>query len=202
VPDLVRRSPLAERRVDGAGPVFKTDRVRLEHLDLGAAVLRCHPSRSAEAAGMAARATGWRLPTTPNTVAVQSQGRALWIEPGAWMICGARDAVAAALSTLAAVEDSSAGAYLLAADVTSGCCLIGVSGPGARALLETGCPVDLHPRVFAPGCCASSLFDQSPVLIDQLSDAPAYALVSDRALALGLWDQLADAARWLDGQSA
>ena len=193
--ELRRHSPLTERSAAGALAVLVAGTVRLEELDAAVAVVRCAPRQGEAVAAVVAQACGWMLPRVPNTVVVQPHSRALWVEPGAWLITGQRHAVTAALAALRGLAES---ASLLTADVTGGRCMIGVSGPGARALIQSGCPLDLHPRVFTPGRCATSLFNEISLVIDQLSDAPAYTLIADSALALTLWDQLADAARWLE----
>ena len=64
----------------------------------------------------------------------------------------------------------------------------------ARSLLEKGCGVDLHPRAFGPGCCAQTLLARLPVIIDQLSVAPAYRVFVRRSAARWLVEWLIDAA--------
>ena len=42
----------------------------------------------------------------------------------------------------------------------------------ARELLEFGCPIDLHPRVFGPGRCAQTLLARANALIWHVADEP------------------------------
>ncbi|MGE5268895.1 MAG: sarcosine oxidase subunit gamma, partial [Thiohalocapsa sp.] len=72
--------------------------------------------------------------------------------------------------------------------------VIEIAGPQARRLLAKGCGLDLHPRAFAPGHCAQTLFAQLPVILDQLTVLPLYRLFVRRSAArwLALW--LIDAA--------
>ena len=44
--------------------------------------------------------------------------------------------------------------------------------PRVRELLEFGCPIDLHPRVFGPGRCAQTLLARANVLIWHVADGP------------------------------
>jgi sarcosine oxidase subunit gamma len=51
-----------------------------------------------------------------------------------------------------------------------------IGGPDARELLESGCPIDLHPRAFHAGSCAQTLLGRTGVLLHQVSDEPRYRL--------------------------
>jgi sarcosine oxidase subunit gamma len=178
-------------------PIFQDAELRIEELDLGKALVRCHRSRIEATSALVTGVCGWTLPFIPNTVAVQAAGRALALEPGAWMLTGARGGIAAAVAAITQRPADPMTGRILTADVSGGRCLLKLSGTGARPLIESGCPVDLHPRAFAKGRCASTLFNETPIIVDQLSDDPAYVLIVDRTSALSLWDLLIDAARWL-----
>ena len=45
-----------------------------------------------------------------------------------------------------------------------------LSGPSARAVLEKGCPLDLHPRVFGPGTAVSTTLGLVQVLLWQTDE--------------------------------
>jgi len=47
----------------------------------------------------------------------------------------------------------------------------------ARAALESGCPIDLHPRVFRAGQCAQTLLARASVILWQLTEEPRYRLL-------------------------
>src|SRR2546421_267348 len=74
-------------------------------------------------------------------------------------------------------------------DLSASRIIIEIAGPGARALLEKGCGLDLHPRAFTPGCCAQTLFAKLPVILDQTS-AASYRLFVRRSAARWLCDWL------------
>ena len=57
-------------------------------------------------------------------------------------------------------------------DVTDGRVAFRLAGPSAREVLAKGCPLDLHPRAFAPGRCAQSLLAKASVLIHLVDDGP------------------------------
>ena len=75
-------------------------------------------------------------------------------------------------------------------DISSGQTIIRLRGPRARDLLNKGCPLDLHPRVFGAGQCAQSHIGKSNALIIQVDDTPTYDIIVRRSFA----DYLA---RWL-----
>jgi sarcosine oxidase subunit gamma len=80
-------------------------------------------------------------------------------------------------------------------DLSASRAIIEVSGTRARDLLQKGCGLDLHPRAFGPGQCAQTIFARLPVIIDQLSAAPAYRLFVRRSAAHWLAEWLIDAAQ-------
>ena len=57
-------------------------------------------------------------------------------------------------------------------DVSANRTTLELRGPRSRELLEFGCPIDLHPRVFGPGRCAQTLLARANVLIWHVADEP------------------------------
>ena len=99
------------------------------------------------------------IPTRPNT----SSGRlprALCLAPGEWMIVG----YAGRTDAVIAAAVRSKVAHLV--DAGEGMVSYAVSGPIARDLLSKGCTLDLHPRVFASGACAQTLFAQVGIVLE------------------------------------
>ena len=73
--------------------------------------------------------------------------------------------------------------------------MIRVTGPRARDLLAKGCPLDLHPSLFAKGACAQTVMAKAGVLIHAVDDGPTYDLYVLRSFAEYLWRWLEDAAQ-------
>ena len=127
-------------------------------------------------------------------LALPEPGRALfegerglvWSGPEQWLALapGRRDldGLADALRGRAAVADQSDGRAILR-----------LSGPRARAALEKGVPVDLHPRAFGPGQAATTAVAHIGVQLWQ-RDAATYELAVARSFAGSLWSWLAEAA--------
>jgi sarcosine oxidase subunit gamma len=67
-------------------------------------------------------------------------------------------------------------------NVSHGKVVLRVNGPLSRDLLAKSCPVDLHPRHFAPGCCARSLVADVPMVIHAY-EVDGFDLYMDRSIA-------------------
>lgn len=149
-------------------------------------VLRVRRESEGMLAGVEA-ALGAPLPREPNH-AVGRRPRLLWLAPQDWMIVNGTANWSKGL-----MVDGAGLAHV--ADVTDGRAVFEVSGANGRALLAKGTSIDLHPRVFAPGRCAQTLFAQTRILIDQVSDDPVYHLYADRSYAHHLTAWFEDAVR-------
>jgi len=117
--------------------------------------------------------------------------RTLWLGPDEWLITAADGAAPELFSWMSRAAVSHRAEVT---DLSAGRIIIEIAGSKARRLLEKGCGLDLHPRVFGPGCCAQTLFAKLPVIIDQTSAAPSYRLFVRRSAARWLCDWLIDAA--------
>jgi len=131
-------------------------------------------------------------PTDPNMVAgpadLTEGPRTLWLGPDEWLVVGADNAETALAS---ATEHLHAAVV----DVSDGRTAIAISGPNARDVLAKGCPLDLHPKVFAPGRCAQTLIAHVHIILHQVHDAPRYEVYVHRSFADHLWRWLEDAAQ-------
>ncbi len=178
---LDRRSPLAGRLPwslpDGV--------VTLEELPFARQIAIRQRSR------VAAYLAGLPWPLEPNRVAAMGSVRVLWLSPDEWLVTAPDGAVPELLPRLARAL---AGRRALTIDLSSSRAIIAIGGRWARALLEKGCGLDLHPRAFGPGHCAQTLFAHLPVIVDQVGAAPSYRLLVRRSAARWLAGWLIDAA--------
>jgi Sarcosine oxidase gamma subunit len=65
----------------------------------------------------------------------------------------------------------------LVVDVSANRTTLELSGPSARAVLEKGCMLDLHPRAFTAGTAISTQIGPVPVILWQTDDAPTYRIL-------------------------
>jgi heterotetrameric sarcosine oxidase gamma subunit len=90
----------------------------------------------------------------------------LWCAPGQFLAVG--DAV-----VVQRFADALRGAALLI-DLTGARAVVRLSGPSVRDVLARVVPLDLHPRVMAPGRVAATVAAHIGVHIWQVDDAPSY----------------------------
>lgn len=138
---------------------------------------------------------GVGLPLKPNTIAAGAGATILWLGPDEWLVLTApcyQQRLAIALRD--ALKD------LLAAvtDVSSGQTVINIRGKHARDVLNKGCTLDLHPRVFGLRQCAQTNVAKTAVTIWKLDELPSYAIIVRRSFAHYLAYWLTDAAREYD----
>lgn len=136
-----------------------------------------------------ATVAGSRPPLTPNSVAEAGDHALLWLGPDEWLLHGP---VGGETALHAALTAGFAARHASVVDVTDNGTLLVLEGPAVRVVLAKGCPLDLHPRAFAPGRCAQTLAGQVPVTLWQQTDA-RIALFARRSFAPFLWDWLVDA---------
>ena len=138
----------------------------------------------------ARRLFGVALPVAPNTTACRAGVAALWLGPASWLVVGG---AASSFGGYAAARDAlnAAGAALF--DVSASRVAWTLSGPHAADVLAKGCPLDLHPRAFAAGACAQSLYLHVNLLIEKRDDAPTFVVLIARSFARDVWRALSQA---------
>lgn len=140
---------------------------------------------------VAAYLAGLPLAMQANRVASMREVRTLWLGPDEWLVTSPAGATPDLFGRLTRALGSR---HAQVVDLSAGRAVIEIAGSRARALLEKGCGLDLHPRAFGPGCCAQTLFAKLPVIIDQLAITPTYRLFVRRSAARWLAEWLIDAA--------
>jgi sarcosine oxidase subunit gamma len=123
--------------------------------------------------------TGCRPPAKPNTVARGNGYDVLWLGPDEWLV---RSQQQQGATLEAKLTQALAGQFASAVDIGSGYTLLEVSGEKVREVLSRGCPLDLHPRVFAPGQCAQSHYFKASIVLIPVSD-DTFELVVRRSFA-------------------
>ena len=135
------------------------------------------------------------LPIEPDTVHGGADAAVLWQGPDEWLIVGPPGGEIALQSQLHdALGDQMARTAIV--DVSANRTTLELQGPRVRELLQFGCPIDLHSRVFGPGRCAQTLLARSNVLIWHVADEPVdtWRLLVRPSFAAYVTAWLADAA--------
>ncbi|PZP26491.1 MAG: sarcosine oxidase subunit gamma [Kocuria rhizophila] len=86
--------------------------------------------------------------------------------------------------------DGAAGSHVV--DLSANRTTLELSGPSARAVLEKGCPLDLHPRVFGPGTAVSTTLGLVQVLLWQ-TDEQTWRIMPRSSFAVYIAQWLMDA---------
>jgi sarcosine oxidase subunit gamma len=118
--------------------------------------------RAAQFVSAVRQTLGIALPSVPNTVVQGPTHAALWLGPDEWLLQSAQPRRFTLERTL---RSALAGQFAAAVDVSSSYTMIELRGDRARVVVQKGCPLDLHPRVFAVGHCAQSHFFKAPLLL-------------------------------------
>ena len=193
---LTKISPLVDHvdlssqvGIDGRSGVILEELSFCVHLNL-----RCDPSDS-QALTAASTALDVALPLSPNTLNEESDIRILWLGPDEWLVV----APSANIHLFEKINSAWTGLHHSVTDITGGQTVVRIKGERARQLLNQGCTLDLHQRVFKVGQCAQSLLAHVPVLISRCTDngngTCRFDLVVRRSYADHLVRWLVDAAR-------
>lgn len=103
-------------------------------------------------------ALGLQLPVKPKTSISAGGRKALWLGPDEWLVI---DEVDGALMQQAA----NSGVLHSAVDVSHRNIGIVVSGPGAAAAINAGCPQDLSLKAFPVGACSRTVFGKVEIVL-------------------------------------
>ena len=110
-----------------------------------------------------AQRLGTDLPRVCGQVTSAGRHSVLWLGPDEWLVISESDPG----KLVAELHEALAGDAGSVIDVSANRTTLELSGPAARATLEKGCPVDLHPRSFGPGTAVATTLGRVPVLLWQ-----------------------------------
>ncbi len=160
----LRRSPLAQM-ADRLAAASDPSVASLAEVPF-VAMVSLRVNLASPAAARVAGVLAAPLPSTCGEVTSTYSHDAIWLGPDEWLVVTITDAVALADQLAAAVGEEPG----LALDVSANRTVLELAGPSARAVLEKGCPVDLHPRAFGPGNAVSTTLARVPVLLWQTGE--------------------------------
>jgi heterotetrameric sarcosine oxidase gamma subunit len=114
----------------------------------------------------------------------------VWLGPDEWLVVSDEEAALLVQQLRGALQGDSGSVVDVSANRTT----LELTGPTARAVLEKGCPLDLHPRRFGPGVAVATTVGPVPVLLWQ-TDGSSYRLLPRSSFADYLARWLLDAMR-------
>lgn len=103
------------------------------------------------------------LPQTPKTSTTSGLRAALWLGPDEWLVIDQGESNLMDACTSVTAPHS-------ATDVSHRNTAIIVSGDGAEATLNAGCPQDLSLVVFPVGACTRTIFSKAEVVILRVAE--------------------------------
>jgi sarcosine oxidase, subunit gamma len=140
---------------------------------------------------------GVAVPERCGEVSGTSRHRVLWLGPDEFLVITSADPSVLAVALGEALEAHPG----LAVDVSANRTVIELIGPQARAVLEKGCPVDLHPRSFGPGTAVATTVGRVPLVLWQTGPV-TYRLLPRSSFADHAARWILDAMREFGGESA
>jgi sarcosine oxidase subunit gamma len=202
---FLRHSPLAHLGLAGRAGAFEAGTAIEAGVTMGERPYRGlvnlrGPAGDKAFADAVQKALGAALPVEPNTTTGKGDVAVFWLGPDEWWVVTPSDGPATADKLRAAL----AGQKAAVTDVSESRTCIHIRGAQARNLLAKGCPLDLHPRVFAAGQCAQSLCAKAMITLHQVANddtedgkdgGPAYDVYVLNSFAEYLWLWLEDAAQ-------
>lgn len=141
---------------------------------------------------------GCAPPTEPNTTATTADHTVFWLGPDEWQIHCPEDGQYALIARL---RDALDGRHAAVVDVSDYYVVMRLSGGKALEVLSKGTSLDLHPRAFAVGRCAQTVFGHATVLLHKVEDQVVDLQVR-WSFAGYVWAYIVDGAREYDGTSA
>jgi sarcosine oxidase subunit gamma len=161
----LRRSPLAhlgDRMAAASDPAA----VRLsETAYTGMVSLRVDPT--SPAATRVEAVLGCALPAVAGSTTGNGGRQVLWLGPDEWLVVTDIDPGALTDQLSASIGEE----YGLALDVSANRTILELEGPKSRAVLEKGCPLDVHSRRFSTGSAASTTLARVPVILWQTGES-------------------------------
>jgi sarcosine oxidase subunit gamma len=132
-----------------------------------------------------AQVLGTELPARCGEVARGHDVVVLWLSPDEFLVISQSVAGSTLVSYLGAGASGDGAAVL---DLSANRTTLRLEGASARAVLEKGCPLDLHPRAFSPGTAVATTIGRVPVLLWKV-DTDSYRILPRASYAdfLGRW---------------
>ncbi len=202
IESYLRQSPLAHLALGGrSGDDGEPARVRLAERPFFGFVNLRGPGADPVFLDAFKAAAGYAL---PNEAGASSGGGgntiALWLGPKEWAIVDTRGGPDAGPRIADSLRTALAAHRVAVTDISDSHACVQISGAKARATLQKGCPLDLHPRAFRPGQCAQTRLAKATVLIhltagESAPEGPAFDVYTGRSFAEYTWLWLEDAAR-------
>lgn len=177
-------APSVERRPAFAGKTVSASSVALAILPPAGRISLRAPEASIASVS---RALGLTLPQKPKTSFSKGDRTALWLGPDEWLVI---DEVGGDL----VVDCAKAKGLHSCVDISHRNVAIGVTGAGAAATINSGCPQDLSLEAFPVGACSRTVLGKSEIVLYRTA-ADAFRVECWRSFCDYVFTHLSEAAR-------
>jgi sarcosine oxidase, subunit gamma len=133
---------------------------------------------------------GTTLPRSAGDVTSHGPHNVLWLGPDECRVVSQTTAEALVPALLEGV----AGGHAAVVDVSANRTVLELTGAAARAVLQKGCPLDLHPRAFGPAQAVTTTLARVPLVVWQVGP-DSYRLLPRSSFADYVARWLVDAAQ-------
>lgn len=127
------------------------------------------------------------LPISPNTVSEADSRRLYWLGPDEWLLHCDLDRAQALGNSL---REACGELHAAITEVSDYYTVLQLVGPQAEQLIRKGCPLDIHPDVFAANDFAQTRFGHASILLHKLDDGQTWNIQVRWTYAEYVWDYL------------
>jgi sarcosine oxidase, subunit gamma len=139
----------------------------------------------------AGSALGLELPRNAFGTGTAGTRSALWLGPDEWLLLASQSEGAAIERQLSEALDGTGHSLV---DVSHRDVALTAWGPKTADVLNTGCPLDLHPSVFSAAMCTRTLLGKAEIVLWRFA-LESFHVQSSRSFAGYVWRFLEQAAR-------
>ena len=184
-----KTSPLDSKQITTRGPA-NADITLKEEKDIGKLILRGSLSDKKFITPVKKHLSE-QFPARPNVFFDDVKVRVVWLGPDEWLLLTKGNEI----DTLTAgLTKALSKTYFALVDVSDNSTIIELKGKRSLEILMKGCSLDLHPKVFQPGCSVQTDLGLANIILLKIAEDPIFQIVVRASFADYLWNWLLDAA--------
>ena len=182
-------SPLDSKQITTRGPA-NADITLKEEKDVGKLILRGSLSDKKFITPVK-KYLSEQFPAPPNVFFDDVKVRVVWLGPDEWLLLTKGNEIDTLTADLTKALSKT---YFPLVDVTDNSTIIELKGRQSHEILMKGCSLDLHPKVFQPGCSVQTDLGLANIILLKIAEDPIFQIVVRASFADYLWNWLLDAA--------
>ena len=184
-----KTSPLDSKQIITRGPA-NADITLKEEKDVGKLILRGSLSDKKFITPIK-KYLSEQFPALPNVFFDDAKVRVVWLGPDEWLLLTNWNEIDTLTADLTKALSKT---YFALVDVSDNSTIIELKGKQSLEILMKGCSLDVHPKVFQPGCSVQTDLGLANIILLKIAEDPVFQIVVRASFANYLWDWLLDAA--------